>query len=145
MRLISSTVGPFLALLLTACGLEEWRNADLQLEVQGADLDTQATVRICVEEVGSRNKALKAGRLAFPGLPVDGALTVTVDALEAGDTGMDAVRTGRAGPVVFEDDGVQTIDWQDCEQDCEPCRQAASPAEPEQSRLLAVRFPGLER
>ncbi len=145
MRLSASLAGPLLALSLAGCGLEEWRNADLQLEVQGAVLDTQASMRVCVAEVGTRSGALKAGRLAYPGLPVEGTLTVVVDALEAGDTGIDAVRIGRAGPVDFEADGVQTVDWQDCTEDCEPCREAASPAEPEQSRLLAVRFLGLER
>jgi hypothetical protein len=144
-RLSAGPVAALAALLLSACGLEEWRNADVQLEIQGASLDTQASVRVCVAEAGTRNKALKAGRVAFPGLPDEGALTVTVDAFESEDTGFDAVRIGRAGPVLFEENGLQTTDWQDCQEDCEPCRQEASPADPDQSRLLAVRFLGLER
>lgn len=130
---------------LVACGLEEWRNADVQLEIEGATLDTETPTRICVEGVGTRSKALKAGRLAYPGLPPEGELTVMVDALEDGDTGMDAVRIGRAGPVVFTENGLLTTPWQSCEGDCEPCRQEAALADPEDTRLLAVRFLGLER
>ncbi|MCK6502733.1 hypothetical protein L6R53_04935, partial [Myxococcota bacterium] len=74
-------------LLLPACEVEEWRNADLQLEVTGAQIDSETIIRVCVDGVGSRDHALGAGRVAYPGLPAAGALTVTVDALEAGDTG----------------------------------------------------------
>lgn len=136
------------ALLLAAlagCGLEDWRNADLQLEIEGASLDTRTLTRVCVSGLGARTGALKDGRLAYPGLPAEGAVELTVDALQAEDTGGDAVRIGRAGPVVFEAQTRLTVAWSPCEGDCPPCRESAAPAEEEPTRLLAVRFLGLER
>ncbi|MCB9780852.1 MAG: hypothetical protein H6742_19950 [Alphaproteobacteria bacterium] len=129
--------------LLWGCAVEDWRNADLQLEIAGVDPGTQAIVRTCVDGVGSRDAALGAGRVAFPGLPTDGDLTVTVDVLETADTGSDATRSGRAGPITFSGDViVQQAAWTACDDaDCPPCREAAAPVDTGAAgRLLAVRF-----
>lgn len=127
-------------LALTACEVEEWRNADLQLDVLGAELDTTTLMRVCVDDVGSRDVALGAGRVAYPGLPPEGALTVTVDAIEAGDTGEDAVLLGRAGPITFDGDTLLEATWTACDTDCEPCRQAAVVVDDTATRLLGVRL-----
>ena len=132
-------------LLLPACEVEEWRNADLQLEVTGAAIDSETIIRVCVDGVGTRDHALGAGRVAYPGLPAEGPLTVTVDALvEAEDTGQDAVLLGRAGPVVFDGSAHLEAAWVTCQDDCTPCRQASTEVDQEQNRLLGVRFQGLD-
>lgn len=145
--------GLLAGLLLVGCEVEEWRNADLQLEVVGAALDTQDIVRICIDDVGSRDVALGAGRVAYPGVPPEGAVTVTVDVLapdSSGDTGggdsgsSDAVRLGRAGPVSFETVAHAEVAWVACTDDCTPCRQADVEVGEGDTRLLAVRFQGLD-
>lgn len=145
-------VGLLLLPALAACEVEDWRNADLQLDVTGADLVSTDLVKICVEGVGSRQVALGAGRAAYPGLPAEGALTVTVDALSAaedtgsGDTGdSGTVRLGRAGPVEFDGLSLLETAWEPCQDGaCEPCREAAVPVDETETRLLAVRFLGLD-
>ena len=129
-----------LLLALTACQVEEWRNADLQLDVLDAQLDTTTLMRVCVDGVGVRDGAVGANRLAYPGLPADGPLTVTVDALDAGDTGQDAIRLGRAGPVTFDGDVLLQATWTPCDTDCEPCRQAGVAVDESATRLLGVRM-----
>lgn len=139
-------------LLAGGCEIEQWRNADLQLEVTGAALHSTDLVKVCVEDVGARTVALGAGRVGYPGLPLEGALTVTVDVLAEGqDTGLDddtgateAVRLGRAGPVTFDGTALIEAAWQPCEGDCTPCRQAAIAVDEADNRLLAVRFIGLD-
>ena len=132
------------ALLLAGCEVEEWRNADLQLDVDAAALDSTTLIRVCVAGTGSRDHALGGGRVAYPGLPAEGALTVTVDALQAQDTGLDAVLLGRAGPVVFDGDDHLEATWAACEADCTPCREADATVDEQDNRLLAVRFLGLD-
>ena len=130
-----------LLLTLAACEVEQWRNADLQLEVQDAALDSSTLIRMCVAGVGSRDVALGAGATAYPGLPDAGPVVLTVDALVEGeDSGSPAVRLGRAGPVTFEDELRLEVAWEDCTEDCEPCRETSVLVEDAQTRLLAVRF-----
>jgi len=132
-------------LLPTGCEVEQWRNADLQLDITGASLDTEDVVRVCIDGVGSRDAALGAGRVAFPGVPATGTVTVTVDVLAPGaDTGSDAVRLGRVGPVDFSTASYLEQPWQACEGDCSPCREATVATDDTEGRLLAVRFVGLD-
>lgn len=133
-----------LAALLTlgGCAVEEWRNADLQLDVQEVAFEgdpTETRVRICVAEVGNEEAALGAGRVAFPAIPVGGPVSVTVDTLsdEAEET-----RTGRAGPVSLGADApYATAEWSACDPgDCAACQAAGDRArEGEEDWLLAMR------
>lgn len=133
-----------LALCLAGCAVEDWRNADVQLDVRGAALVSTDVVKMCVAGVGTREVALGADRAAFPGLPGQGALEVTVDVLAEAeeDTGGGAgVRLGRAGPVVFDGEVLLETTWEPCvEGDCTPCREPSAPVDGADSRLFAVRF-----
>ena len=115
---------------LSGCSVEEWRSADLQLDITDSDLSDEVRIRICVDGHGVHAGALKAGRLAFAGLPVTGPLQVRVDALEdrGSDTGESVeslVRSGRAGPSELSgDDPYQTVPWTPCsaeDSDCTVC------------------------
>ncbi|NOY26827.1 MAG: hypothetical protein GXP62_13220, partial [Oligoflexia bacterium] len=70
----------------------------------------------------------------------DGDLTVTVDTLNAGDTGSDAVLLGRAGPVSFDGPVALDATWTACTTDCTPCRETDVAVDSSDTRLLAVRF-----
>lgn len=123
---------------LGACGLEEYRNADLQLDVAGAPASDEDRVRICVSGVGLREQALGAGRLAFAGLPADEAAEVTVDLLaEDGEA-----RLGRAGPVILDADAPWArTEWTDCIEDCAACEATGERAPAGAADwLLAVRL-----
>ena len=133
-------VAPLLALALGGCGLEEWRNADLQVDVRGAELGLhpdEARVRICVDGVGDMEEARGAGRLGFPGLPAGQPLVVTVDTL----SDEDELRGGRAGPVTLgEDQPYADLDWELCQgADCAACQaEGELAATDEADWLLAV-------
>jgi hypothetical protein len=129
----------FLAVLLSGCAIEEWRNADLQLDVSGTDWDTEERVRLCVDGVGILEEALASGRVGFTGLPEGIEITLTVDILEESDDEGVGVRRGRAGPVSFADGDWQSVEWAECEDDCTACTASGERAE-SGGRLLAVRF-----
>lgn len=132
-----------LALLLSGCDVEDWRNADLQLDIQDAALGEtpdEVVGRICVDGVGQTEDALQTGRLGFPGLPAGQALDVIVDTLDAAT---DETRTGRAGPVTLSADAAYLVaTWEPCEGDaCAACTASGTLAEAgEEDWLLAVRF-----
>jgi len=134
---------PLVALILTACDVEDWRNADLQLDIEGASLGSvpdEVVGRICIDDVGRTEDALQTGRLAFPGLPAGQPLTVTVDTL---DDATDETRTGRAGPVILGADAPYLVSaWEPCEGDaCAACTAEGALAQAgEDDWLLAVRF-----
>ena len=86
--------GLLLAVATGGCGLEEWRNADLHLDIRGASLFDEDRVRLCVEGVGHRDQALGAGRVAFTGLPAGEPAMVTVEQLS--DEGGSLGRAGGA-------------------------------------------------
>ncbi len=121
---------------LLACAGPQWRNADLQIDIEHAGVQDTDKVRICVQDVGLREQPVHAGAVAFPGLPLEGQLTIRIDRLD-GD-----LRTARAGPVQLGGDlHYRKLIWTDCEEDCEPCtveRDRTSSAASD--RLLAVRF-----
>lgn len=126
-------------LALPSCVTEEWRSADLQLDVTGTDWDTEERVRLCVEGVGIQEEALAAGRVGFTGLPEDIEITLTVDILEDSGAGGAGVRRGRAGPISFTEGVWQAAEWEDCEGDCPGCTASGDRAASD-GRLLAVRF-----
>ncbi len=127
------------SLALTGCVTEEWRSADLQLDVTGTDWDTEERVRLCVDGVGLQEEALAAGRVGFTALPEDIDITLTVDILE--DSGADGagIRRGRAGPISFTAGDWLTAEWEECEGDCPGCTASGERAASD-GRLLAVRF-----
>jgi len=129
--------------VLSGCAVEEWRNADLHLDVQGADWDTEDRVRICVDGVGIYEEALGAGRVAFVGIPTGSPVLVSVDLLaEADDTGTVEQRTGRAGPIELSLEAAhQQTSWQTCEGDCPICSASGSMAADDSDNwLFTVRF-----
>lgn len=129
-----------LALLLVGCTTEEWRNADLQLDIVGASWDTEDRARLCVEGVGILEEAMAAGRIGYTGVPDDIEVVLTVDLLDADDTSGAGVRQGRAGPISFADGDWQSVDWEVCEEDCSGCTSGGEARAEAGGRLLAVRF-----
>jgi hypothetical protein len=128
--------GLLLAVAMGGCGLEEWRNADLHLDIRGASLVDEDRVRLCVEGVGHRDQALGAGRVAFTGLPAGEPAMVTVEHLSE-----DGGSLGRAGPVELDGSGVVETEWAPCEEVCTPCEVDGERAEDGAADwLLGVRF-----
>ena len=68
-------------LVLTGCAREEYRNADLQIDILAAQPGHADRIRICVDGVRTRTVGAGGGRYAVPGLKVDSAVTVSVDVL----------------------------------------------------------------
>jgi len=132
------------------CGVEEWRNADLQLDVSSDLPDTAEQVRVCVDGAGVRELGAAAvGRFAVPGVPTDRPAIVTVQVLAAGsedtalsDSGGQVI--GQAGPVTLEADApYASTAYNDYTGGASPalCEVSGSFAgEEEESWLLAVRF-----
>ena len=129
-----------LALLLIGCTTEEWRNADLQLDIFGASWDTEERARLCVEGVGILEEAMAAGRIGYTGVPDDIEVILTVDLLDDDDTSGVGKRRGRAGPISFADGDWQGVDWEACEGDCPACTSGGDDRAQAGGRLLAVRF-----
>ena len=131
-----------LLVVLAGCAVEDWRNADLQLDIDGIVFDgdpTETRVRICVDGVGNEESALGAGRVAFPAIPADIDVPVTVDTLS--DTA-DETRTGRAGPLTLDAaTPYAATPWSACDPgDCAACQSAgdrAAAGDPDW--LLAIR------
>ena len=129
-------LGLLLTVVLGGCGLEEWRNADLHLDILGAALSDEDRVRLCVEGVGHRDQALGAGRVAFTGLPAGEPAVVTVEHLAE-----DGGSLGRAGPVELDGSAVVEVDWASCEDSCTPCEaDGERAADGASDWLLGVRF-----
>ena len=131
-----------LATLSSRCAVEEYRNADLQLDVSGlvtTGARDETRVRICVEGVGNAEEALGAGRVPFVGLPPDQAAVITVDTLS---DSVEETRQGRVGPVTLDGDTPYAeAAWVACDADCGACAASgAVVAEGEPDWLLGVRF-----
>jgi len=121
---------------LAACAGPQWRNADLQIDIEQAGVQDTDMVRICVEGVGLREEPVHAGAVAFAGLPSTGLLTIRVDRLQ------DESRIARAGPVELGGDlHYRMVVWTECDGECEPCTVENNRApDKDGDRLLAVRF-----
>ena len=147
------------AALCIGCTVQDWKPAELQLDIHGASLTDTDRIRICVEGYGMREAALGAGRVAFTGLPPDSELQITVDALvstgQTEDSGETVdLRSGRAGPVCLGPEDVwSTSDWTPCTTegiddtglaasgDCAPCQTPGDRvSNGESSVVLAIRF-----
>lgn len=129
--------------LLVACTTEEWRNADLQIDVRGASIHDEDLVRICVEGVGILEQAAGAGRLGFTGIPQGDDPVVTIDVIDEVDTGGVGTWGVRAGPTTIGPDAaLVAVDVADCADDtCALCMTAGQKArEGDPDWLLAVRF-----
>lgn len=130
-------------LLLSACVVEEWRNADLHVDVTGADWTDTDTVRLCVAGVGPQEEALGAGRVGYPGIPTDGAPRSLIIDLMDPDPDTDDRRLGRAGPIALTTDTPwQEVAMVSCDTEpCGGCTAQGERADPDDlSWLLAVRF-----
>ena len=133
---------------LAGCGVEEWRNADLQLDVLSALPDTAEQVRVCVDGAGVRELGAAAvGRFAVPGVPMSRPAIVTVQVVvSGGEDTADAQPQiiGQAGPVTLEADApYASTAYNDYTAGEGPslCEVTGSFAEEEEeSWLLAVRF-----
>lgn len=125
--------------LLLGC-MEEWRNADVHVDVTGAAWTDTDPVRLCLQDSGVHEQALGAGRVGFTGIAVGVSGPLTVDILDPGD---DSRALGRAGPIeISEDVPWQSVDWQDCgEAGCDACTSEGRRVEEgSPSWLLSVRF-----
>ena len=142
-------------IILSGCSIQSWRPADYQLDIRGAPLSDTDRIRICIDNIGMRESAVGAGRVAFTGLPLDTSLNVTVDALvsipvdtaEPGDTADSNtaeidVQIGRAGPITLEPN-TQWLEtnWSKCEGPCEVCQSPGSlNTAGTRTSTLAIRF-----
>jgi hypothetical protein len=131
-------------LLSSACAVEEWRNADLQLDVRGAAVHDEDLVRICVEGVGILEQAAGAGRLGFTGIPQGEDVAITVDLVAQVDTAGVGTWGYRVGPALLgADPAYLEVDAAPCAEgeDCALCATAGERApEGQPDWLLAVRF-----
>lgn len=132
-----------LLLGLGGCAGQDWRAADLQLDIDAAawpGAPDEALIRICVEPVGNYEEARGAGRLAFTGIPAGEPVAVTVDVL---DPDAEERFFSRAGPATL-DAGVpyDRVSAAACAaDDCAACAaEGARVAAGEPDWLLAVRF-----
>jgi hypothetical protein len=126
-------------LLLLGCLVEDRRNADIQVDVSGADWSDTDLVRLCLTGAGVLEEALAAGRVGLAGVPVDTSGPLLIDILDPEDDGL---RLGRAGPVdLSAAQPWQETPWVACEGDCPSCTTEGSRApEDAESWLVAVRF-----
>ena len=135
-------------LLLGGCTTQTWVAADLQLDISGSGFVDTDLVRICVEDIGMREVALGAGRVAFTGIAPETDISVTVDTLADSiqDSGADAlsIRSGRAGPMTLGPGNEWSeAPWVMCDTD-EVCMACQTPGERvptgSDSVVLSVRF-----
>jgi len=127
-------------LLLLGCTVEEWRNADLHLDITDMSWSDEDRIRICVDGAGIHEEALGAGRAAFTGISAGAPVSVTVDLLEEDSSSL-GIRLGRAGPISFEEPGWIEAPWEPCLEDCGACSSEGSLTQAgEPDWLLAVRF-----
>ncbi len=138
---------------LAACTAEEYRNADLQLDILAALPSAGEQVRICVEGVGSHSVGAGGDRYGFAGVPISEQVQVTADVLvqEGDDSGLPTMLAiARATDValsaefpyreveleIFSSDGA--LPCASCPVACDP--EGSIAGEEEESWLLAVRF-----
>jgi hypothetical protein len=147
------------AVLLCACAREEYRNADLQLDIL-APLPAHADrIRICVEGVRSRTMGAGGARYALPGLPEGSPAAVQVDALVELDGGSDSglvelITVARSVQVTLSNEEpwletelevfAHSLEQAQACQGCPaPCGTTTTAAETEEeSWLLTARFQG---
>jgi hypothetical protein len=147
-----------LILLLFGCAREEYRNADLQLDILAPQPAWADRVRVCVEGVRARTFGAGAGRYAVPGLPVGELAEVTVQVIveaqdPAGETGLEQlIAAGSTARVslsestpwleteleLYAHSAQEALDCTGCPEPCHTDTQAAESEE--ESWLLATRF-----
>ena len=123
--------------LAVGCGPEERLRADLQLDVVGATLTDTDWVRICVEDAMVHETPLGDGRIAIPGIPAAGTLTVSVHA--RGEDGS----TGKTEPVFLNKNSPWArTEWSRCSPLCSPCtiEKSVEAVSDENARLLSIHF-----
>ena len=113
------------------------RSADLQIDIQGADLVDTDRIRVCIEGLAVHEQALGDGRMAFGALSKQGPLTVSVDLLD------DDWSLGGVGPVSLDaTEPWIAADWLECSQGCAPCTLGTTEPAPEDpnGHVLAIQF-----
>lgn len=128
-----------LAAMLLGC-TEEWRNADIQVDIEGAEWADTDVVRVCLDGFGVLEQALGAGRVALTGVAVgtDGELNIDILAEEGTEQ-----RQGRAGPIWLGDGpSWQEVTWEPCTQPpCTACTGSGQRVSDDvDSWLVALRF-----
>jgi len=125
-----------LLLALGACAQPTWRNADLQIDVEGLSVADEDRVRICVTGAGQRELAVGAGTMTFPGLPASDELEIVISLMDAESA------AASAGPTVLGGEArYAQLNWMECAETCSPCEDEAKGASSTaNNRLLAVRF-----
>ena len=149
-----------IALLVHAgCAREEYRNADLQLDIRAIQPAIADRVRLCVEGVRTRTVGAGGGRYAVTGLPMGQPAVVAVDVLveaqggttddrgleelitvaSTGWVSMSASQTWLEAELELYAESEQAA--QDCADCPQPCTTSTNAAETEEeSWLLAARF-----
>lgn len=120
-----------------ACQGVPRRSADLQIDINGAQLIDTDRVRVCIEGVAIREQAVGDGRMAFGALTKSDPLIVSVDVLE------DNWSQGGIGPIRLDPtDPWIAVDWIECAQGCSPCTLGSSEPAPEDpnGHVLAIQF-----
>jgi hypothetical protein len=132
-----------LPLLLGAACADDWRTADLQLDVTGAGLSDEDAVRVCVTGVTVHEEALGAGRVAVTGLPLEGELEIRVSAFSGDDEDRVSAIGGAAGRL-SDEAPYASVPFEACAAGCEPCvvQGDGRVAEGEAARVLVLRFDG---
>ncbi len=125
-----------LAILATGCGPGDRRPADLQLDIEGAALNDTDNIRVCIEGALIHETTVGDGRIALSGIPTDGPVNITVNALN------DEQSVGGTNPIVLNEEApwASTI-WTPCDDQCTACSiEQASPSDNNNSRMLAIHF-----
>ncbi len=144
--------------LVSACSHEDYRNADLQLDILAPLPSAAERVRICVEGARSRTAGAGGERYALPGLTVGQDAPVTVDVLVVDPATQDdtalvsliTIARSRAVTLtsdqpylsteldVYADSADDAMACSDCPQACGTVIDAADPED--ESWLLTARF-----
>jgi len=119
------------------CGPGDRRQADLQLDVAGANLIDTDWIRVCVEDTLIHETPLGDGRVAIPGLPAEGSLQISVHAIN----GLES--EGKTEPTLLDSKTPwAAVDWSTCTTPCTPCNieKRSDQDSTTNERLLSIHF-----
>ena len=127
-----------ISLVLLAC-TDDWRYADIQLDISRANWQRESRIRTCVQDQQSHESALQAGRVAMDFLNVPLKLTVQlIPPVGEGDSASHQITES------IDSVGYHRTEWVACEPiDCPPCQVIVG--NEQGSELLAIRLDPDER
>jgi hypothetical protein len=125
--------GGLIVAALGGCAGEGYDRTDLQVDVDAPLPAAAATVHLCVAGSGMADFGAGNGRVAFTGLPAEGAISVQVEALDAA-----GVVLGHATAELDADTPYVVASWSTATTPCLD-RGERAPAGAD-TRLLGVRF-----